>query len=78
MLLVASWFQEVQVKQRGLLSSFGNAKGSLGGKAEPSKDSGDKLDGQILALKSLNGIHMEKEEVGNRKRLNDREKQKWQ
>jgi len=56
--------------------SFGNTKGGLGGKAEPSKAVVTRS--MVRALKSLNEIHRQKEEVGNRKRPNGREKQRWQ
>lgn len=68
-----------QVKRSSLIlgTSFGNAKGSLSGKAEPSRDDGDTFGGQILALMSLSRVHKEKEEGGNRRRPDDREKQWW-
>ena len=58
-------------------TSFGNTKGDLGGKAEPSK-AVVTHSMVIRAMKSLNEIHREKEEVGNRKRPSGREKQSWQ
>ena len=57
-------------------TSFGNTKGDLGGKAEPSKAVVTRS--MVRALKSLNEIHRQKEEVGNRKRPSGREKQRWQ
>ena len=67
-----------QAERPSLISgvSFGNTKGGLGGKAEPSEAVVTRS--MVRALKSLNEIHRQKEEVGNRKRPNGREKQRWQ